>query len=120
MNPAQQEAHGNVWSYTVGFALAIALTLTAYFLVTRRVFGGWGLVYAIIALAVVQFVVQMFFFLHVGRGADRRWNWLATGLMLVVVFIVVVGSIWIMHNLNYRMSPQQMNQYMRDQESGGL
>lgn len=120
LSTAPQKTPGSLWTYTLGFVLSVGLTLAAYLLVTRQVSSGWDLVYAIIVLAVVQFFVQMFFFLHIGRGVNRRWNWLAMGLMLVVVFIVVVGSIWIMHNLNYRMSPQQMSQYMRDQESGGL
>jgi hypothetical protein len=34
------------------------------------------------------------------------------------VSILVFGSLWIMGNLNYRMSPQQMNTYMTDQGGG--
>ncbi len=125
MNPPDTVAKrrtepGSIWSYTLGFVLSIALTIFAYLLVTRRVFSGWGLVYAVVGLAIVQLFVQMFFFLHLGRGKDRRWNLLAFVLMLIIVFIVVAGSLWIMQNLNYRMTPKQMNQYMRDQESGGL
>lgn len=111
---------GSVWTYTTGFILSVALTVVAYLLVTRTVFSGWSLVYAVVGLAVVQLFIQMFFFLHLGRGENRRWNILAFLLMLTIVLIVVVGSLWIMHNLNYRMTPQQMNQYMKDQESGGL
>jgi cytochrome o ubiquinol oxidase operon protein cyoD len=61
--------------------------------------------------------VQVVFFLHIGRGT----HWKATSFffMLFVVAIVVVGSIWIMNNLNYNMmdmSPNEMKQYMHDNE----
>ena len=117
-NPTGPET--SLGSYISGFVLSIGLSLAAYLLVTRQVFTGWDLAYAVMVLAVIQAFGQMFFFLHLGRGNDRNWNWLAFGLMLVTVLIVVVGSLWIMHNLNYRMTPKQMDQYMRDQESGGL
>jgi cytochrome o ubiquinol oxidase operon protein cyoD len=109
---------GSLRSYTTGFIISIGLTLIAYLLVAEHIFSGWGLVYAIVGLAVIQLFVQLFFFLHLGRGPNRRWNIVTLILMLIIVFIVVAGSLWIMHNLNYHMSPQQMNQYMRQQDGG--
>jgi len=109
---------GSMRSYTVGFIISIGLTIAAYLLVTQKILSGWGLVYAIIGLAVVQLFAQLFFFLHLGRGPNRKWNFVTLILMLIIVFIVVAGSLWIMHNLNYHMTPQQMNQYMRQQDGG--
>lgn len=109
---------GSIASYTVGFLLSIGLTIDAYSLVNKHIYAGWKLVYAIVALAIVQLFVQMFCFLHLGRGPNKRWNLLSFGLMLVIVLIVVIGSLWIMHNLNYRMTPQQMNDYMTQQDGG--
>lgn len=109
---------GSMRTYTTGFISSIVLTLAAYLLVSRKVFSGWGLVYAIIGLAVVQLFAQLFFFLHLGRGPNRKWNIVTLVLMLIIVFIVVAGSLWIMHNLNYHMTPQQMNLYMRQQDGG--
>lgn len=114
----ERDVNGTVWSYSSGYVLSILLTLAAYFLVTRHTFSGWSLGYVITALAVLQFFVQLVFFLHVGRRANRRWNLMALAFMIIIVFILVVGSIWIMHNLNYRMTPQQINQYMQDQDGG--
>ena len=37
--------------------------------------------------------------------------------MLGIVLIIVGGSVWIMNNLNYRMTPQQMEQYLKSQDS---
>jgi hypothetical protein len=33
----------------------------------------------------------------------------------MVVCILVFGSLWIMNNLNYRMTPQQIQSYMDNQ-----
>jgi cytochrome o ubiquinol oxidase operon protein cyoD len=109
---------GSMRSYTAGFIISIGLTIAAYLLVTQNILSGWGLVYAIIGLAVVQLFAQLFFFLHLGRGPNRKWNSVTLILMLIIVFIVVAGSLWIMHNLNYHMTPQQMNLYMRQQDGG--
>lgn len=115
---AKTKEGGSTRSYTTGFIISIVLTIAAYLLVTHTTLVGWGLVYAIVGLAVVQLFAQLFFFLHVGRGPNRKWNITTLILMLIIVFIVVAGSLWIMHNLNYHMTSQQMNLYMRQQDGG--
>jgi cytochrome o ubiquinol oxidase operon protein cyoD len=115
---AKAKEGGSMRSYTTGFIISIGLTIAAYLLVTQNILSGWGLVYAVIGLAVFQLFAQLFFFLHLGRGPNRKWNMATLILMLIIVFIVVAGSLWIMHNLNYHMSPQQMNLFMRQQDGG--
>lgn len=115
---AKTREGGSMRSYTTGFITSIVLTIAAYLMVSQKVLTGWSLAYAIIGLAVIQLFVQLFFFLHLGRGPNRKWNIVTLVLMLIIVFIVVAGSLWIMHNLNYHMSPQQMNLYMRQQDGG--
>ena len=75
------------------------------------------LVYIVLGVAVLQLVVQLVFFLHIGRGSALKAVTFAFAIL--VVLIVVVGSIWIMNNLNYsmmRMSPDQMQLYMHHNE----
>jgi cytochrome o ubiquinol oxidase operon protein cyoD len=69
------------------------------------------------AIAVVQLIVQMVFFLHLGSGS--RWKLVTFYFTLLVVVIVVIGTIWIMNNLDYnmmRMNPEQMEEYMRNNQ----
>jgi cytochrome o ubiquinol oxidase operon protein cyoD len=110
--------HATLKMYVTGFVLSIALTLAAYFLVTSGEIFGNVLIGAILVLAVVQFVVQAFFFLHLGQGKDARWNFVVFGSTLGIILILVVGSIWIMNHLNYNMmaSPSQMNAYIQSQD----
>jgi plastocyanin len=60
----------------------------------------------ILAFAFVQVVIQVVFFLHLGRGPKPRWNLYFFISTLVIVGFVVGGSIVIINNLHYNMAPQ--------------
>lgn len=116
---ARHEApEANLRTYVTGFILSVALTLAAYLMVTQHTLSSRLLIGAIVALALVQFLVQMFFFLHLGRETKPRWKLVVLAFMIVIVGILVGGSLWVMNNLNYRMTPQQINQYLKSQDGG--
>ena len=68
---------------------------------------------AIIVLAIAQMGVHLVFFLHITTGADNTNNVLALAFGLLIVFLVIGGSLWIMANLNHNMMP--MDQIMQMQ-----
>ena len=120
-----EAAPGNVFSYVIGFLLSLLLTLAAYILVYRHVhslhyeYSHAFLRMSIASLAIAQLLVQLIFFLHLGRESKPRWNLLVFGFALSVVVIVVFGSLWIMNNLDYNMqhmTPQETNTYLHDHE----
>ncbi len=100
-NQSKLTAKHKLQQYTLGFALSVVLTMVAYLFTVNHVFTGWTLVYAIVALAVAQVVVQLIFFLHMGHESEPRWNLLALDFTLLIVVILVFGSLWIMGHLNY-------------------
>ncbi len=106
-------------SYVIGFAVSLLLTGAAFFLVMRHVFPSPLLIIATLVLALLQFLAQVIYFLHLGaeKTRDSREKLWILACTTVVVGILVVGSVWIMFTLNDRMmmSPQQMNQYMNGQ-----
>lgn len=114
----QHEAgQGSLMSYTTGFITSIILTLAAYQLVVNHVLAGWALIFTILGLAIGQLVVQLLFFLHLGRESKPRWNFLVFAFMVIIVVIVAGGSLWIMKNLDYHtMTPTETNTYLRDHE----
>jgi cytochrome o ubiquinol oxidase operon protein cyoD len=57
----------------------------------------------VVIAAVVQVLVHLYYFLHLSTSTDQRWNLVAIVFSAVIILIVVVGSIWIMWNLNYNM-----------------
>lgn len=104
-------------SYVIGFILSIITTLVAYFMVVNKVWPQDALVYAVLAIAVIQLAIQMVFFLHLGQGS--RWKAITFYFTILIVLIVVVGTIWIMNNLDYNMmhmSPEQMTEYMKNNQ----
>lgn len=105
-------------NYVLGFGLSLVLTLAAYILVVTDVFRGGGLVAAILALAVVQFFVQVVLFLHLGREPNPKWNLQMFLFMLLVLLILVIGTLWIMYNLNYHtMPPHEVDKQLLEDEA---
>jgi cytochrome o ubiquinol oxidase operon protein cyoD len=113
---------GTYKSYIAGYLASIALTIIAYFAVVHPAYFSLGSSVAVLAtilvLAVVQLIVQMFFFLHVASQPGRTWKLFAFFSTLALVLIIVIGSLWIMNHLNYNMmaNPAQMQQYINDQQ----
>jgi len=111
----------SMWPYITGFILSVLFTFFAYEFVVNHYIGGVGLIIIVVTLAVMQLIVQLIFFLHLGRGKESKWNLAAFLFMLMILVILVAGSLWIMYNLNYNMmSPDQMNTYMQTQSKAGF
>ena len=89
-------------AYITGFVLSVYLTIMAYLLVSRHLFSSHLLVALIIGLALIQFVVQVYYFLHLGQETKPRWKLVTFIFMLGTVAILVFGSLWIMANLDYQ------------------
>jgi cytochrome o ubiquinol oxidase operon protein cyoD len=68
---------------------------------------------ALVVLAIAQMGVHLVFFLHLTTGPDNTNNVLALAFGVLIVLLVIVGSLWIMANLNHNMMP--MDQLMRMQ-----
>lgn len=103
-----QKHAGSIKSYTIGFALSIILTLIPFGLVMNGNLTGFGIVSLLVMFALAQLLVQTVFFLHIGNENGPRLNLLTYLFMLLVVVIVVIGSLWIMANLDYNMMPHDM------------
>jgi cytochrome o ubiquinol oxidase operon protein cyoD len=111
--------NGTLKTYVTGYLLSVALTLSAYLLVVNHAFSKTDVTAALIVfLALAQFLAQLLLFLHLGKETKPRWKLFVFSFMVTVVLILVFGSIWIMNNLNYRMTPAQMNTYMNNQGGG--
>jgi cytochrome o ubiquinol oxidase operon protein cyoD len=109
--------------YSLGFVISLVLTLTAYVLVTGRLLDGLGLLLVLGGLALAQMIVQLIFFLHVSDESRPRFRLVSLGFMMTVLLIVVGGSLWIMHHLNYNMmdmSAHDKDAYMTSQKDKGF
>lgn len=104
--------------YIIGFGLSLGITIAAYLMVVHRWFSTTALVAGVTALAVLQLVVQLFFFLHLGQETRPRVKLVVFLFMLMVLVIVAGGSLWIMYNLDYNMmhSPSELDQTIMEDE----
>ena len=99
--------------YLVGLGLAVLLTATSFFIAGTDLVWQPSIPVAIIVLAIAQMGVHLVFFIHITTDPDNTNNILALAFGLLIVFLVVTGSLWIMANLNQNMPP--MDQIMRMQ-----
>jgi cytochrome o ubiquinol oxidase subunit IV len=99
--------------YAVGFGLAIVLTAMSFFVAGTDLVWQPSIPVAIVVLAIAQMGVHLVFFLHITTDPDNTNNILALGFGLLIVFLVIGGSLWIMAHLNENMLP--MDQLMQMQ-----
>jgi len=100
-------------TYAVGFALATGLTAAAFGLAAHHWLTPASLVAALVVLAIAQMIVHLIFFLHITTAPAQKTNILALLLTLLIIGLMVIGSLWIMAQLNSHMVP--MDQLMRMQ-----
>ncbi len=105
---AHDALHGSLKTYSIGFFLSLALTVLSFGTVMSGLVPHDMILATITILAVVQLLVQLFYFLHLGSAPEQRSNTVIFVLALLLIAAVVGGSLWVMHNANVNMMPMQM------------
>jgi len=105
----EAESTANVLSYTAGLGLAIVLTIASFVVSQTNLLWAPGIPVGLVVLAFAQIGVHLVFFLHLGSGPDNTNNILALAFGLLIVFLVIAGSCWIIANLNANMTPMPGN-----------
>ena len=101
----KHEVAQGIASYLVGFGLAVVLTLVSFFIANTSLVWPPSIPIALGVLAVAQMGVHLVFFLHIGTGPDSTNNVMALAFGVLIVFLVMSGSLWIMSHLNHNMMP---------------
>jgi cytochrome o ubiquinol oxidase subunit IV len=106
--PGDEPADGReiaegIRGYLIGLALATLITIVAFFVSQTTLVWQPSIPIALMVLAIAQMGVHLVFFLHITTGAESLNNVLALAFGLLVVFLLLVGSLWIMTNLNHNM-----------------
>jgi cytochrome o ubiquinol oxidase operon protein cyoD len=101
--------------YAIGLALAVILTATSFWVANTSLLWPPGIALGLAVLAIAQMGIHLVFFLHITSGPDNTNNVLALAFGVLIVTLVVVGSLWIMSNLNDNMMPpaELMNLHMQ-------
>jgi cytochrome o ubiquinol oxidase operon protein cyoD len=102
-------------SYIVGVGLALLLTGISFWVASTSILWGPGVAVGLVVLAIAQMGVHLVFFLHITSGPDNTNNVLALAFGVLIVFLVMIGTIWIMAhmNMNVGVAPELMNLQMQ-------
>ena len=118
-NVAPGQPHDSLLSetgaYVIGLVLALVLTGISFWVASTSALWGPGVAVGLVVLAIAQMGVHLVFFLHITSGPDNTNNVLALAFGVLIVFLVMVGTIWIMAHMNANMgiSPELMNLQMQ-------
>ncbi len=108
------ELSGSLLTYTVGLAFALALTGASFIVSQTNLLWAPGVPAGLAVLAIAQMGVHLVFFLHISTGPDNTNNVIALAFGVLIVTLIVVGSLWIMANLNANMiDPSAIMQMQR-------
>ena len=99
----EREPTASYLSYTVGLVLAIVATIGSFVVSQTNLLWPPGIPVGLVVLAFAQIGVHLVFFLHLGSGADNTNNILALAFGVLIVFLIITGSIWIIANLSANM-----------------
>jgi cytochrome o ubiquinol oxidase subunit IV len=119
LDVAPGHPHSNIisesWAYVIGLGLALLLTGVSFWVASTGVLWGPGVAVGLVVLAIAQMGVHLVFFLHITSGPDNTNNVLALAFGVLIVFLVMVGTIWIMAHMNANMgpTPEMMNLQMQ-------
>jgi cytochrome o ubiquinol oxidase operon protein cyoD len=102
-----------IQGYVIGLLLATLLTIVSFYVAKSHQFWQPSIPIALVVLAIAQMGVHLVFFIHITTAPDNTNNILALAFGVLIVAPIIVGSLWIMYNLNHNLMP--MDQMMRMQ-----
>ncbi|MBS0629252.1 MAG: cytochrome o ubiquinol oxidase subunit IV [Verrucomicrobia bacterium] len=92
----------------LGFIFSLVLLVALFRLDVYNHLPPRILNFTTVTIAIVQVVLQLIFFFHLGLEDKPAWNLITFLFVVLVILIIVGGSIWIMSNLNYNLMPMNM------------
>ena len=102
--------HSSLREYAIGFVLSVILTAIPFWLVMANVITNRTVAVVVLgALAVVQILVHMVYFLHMNGKIEGGWTLLSTLFTIVFVAIAIAGTLWVMFHMNTNMMPAHVH-----------
>lgn len=117
VNRTHNSEHGTTKAYVVGYILSLIFTFIPYYMVMNHTISGMALQCVILAIGLLQMIIQLVFFLHLGRGPKPFYNIVFFFATAGIIVVAVGGSLFIMNNLYRNMSPDEMILRLAQKES---
>jgi len=110
--PGDERADGTeiaegIRGYLVGLGLSVLATVVAFYLSGTSLVWQPSIPAALIVLAIAQMGVHVVFFLHITTRPDSMNNVMALTFGVFIVFVLIVGSVWIMSHLSHNLIPME-------------
>jgi cytochrome o ubiquinol oxidase subunit IV len=100
----REDAQWEFLVYTIGLGVAIILTALSFWAANTSLLWPPGVPLGLAVLAIAQMGVHLVFFIHITTGPDNTNNVLALAFGVLIVLLLMVGSLWIITNLNQNMT----------------
>lgn len=123
IQPLPDHRTSGMASYVTGLLFSLALSGGAFALVWAytasdgAIMSRTLLIVLLSLFAAAQVLVQVTYFLHMSAERRARITLVSSVFTLIILAIVMFGSIWIMHNLDYNMMPQHIEEYIQEEEN---
>ncbi|CDZ16348.1 Ubiquinol oxidase subunit 4 [Candidatus Johnevansia muelleri] len=91
----------NLISYINCFILSIILTIIPFYIVICSNLSSRVIYPIILIMAFIQIIIQIIYFIHLNNLPQQRWKLISLVFTCIIIFIILIGSLWIMHNLNH-------------------
>ncbi len=90
-------------TYITGLILAVVLTVISFGLVMSDAVDRTTAIVGLFIAGLLQMFVHLYYFLHLNRSSEQRWNVVALAFTALLLFIFIGGTLWVMYTLNMRM-----------------
>ena len=104
-----------VRGYLIGLGLAVLATIVSFYISGTTLVWQPSIPAALVVLAIAQMGIHLVFFLHITTRPDSMNNVMALTFGVFVVFVLIIGSVWIMFHLNRNMIPTERIMQMQMQ-----
>ncbi len=108
----QDDSGEAVGSYLLGLGLATPLTAVSFFVAGTTLVWAPSIPVALVVLAIAQMGVHLVFFLHITTGPDNTNDVMALAFGVLIVFVLMAGTIWVMTTMNHNMMPMDQMMHM--------
>ncbi|MCF6093035.1 cytochrome C oxidase subunit IV family protein [Microaerobacter geothermalis] len=92
----QQHHDSSAKTYILGYTYSLILTIVPLILVLNDLIEKVYVIVFILIAACLQFLVQIYYFMHVRETKNRGYILLTLAVGIVMVITVVGGSAWVM------------------------
>lgn len=83
-------------SHVFGFILSLVLTFVAAGVVLKMNLSSNITMWIIGSLAIIQAGLQLFMFMHVSEGEDKKTQIINIAYGVFCALVIVIGTIWVM------------------------